>query len=123
MRDLSLGMRPWVFVLGDLSFRNELSGFQRESQLASARPIATLQCSASHVNIPLLTPPWRRLAAVDHSGLSPGPVATEMNTALMQNPELNQQFLLKIPVGRWGRVEEIGHLALYLCSEGLPQFP
>jgi NAD(P)-dependent dehydrogenase (short-subunit alcohol dehydrogenase family) len=51
------------------------------------------------------------------NGLSPGPFATEMNTALMQNPELNQQFLSKIPVGRWGRVEEIGQLALYLCSE------
>jgi NAD(P)-dependent dehydrogenase (short-subunit alcohol dehydrogenase family) len=51
------------------------------------------------------------------NGVSPGPFATEMNTALMQNPELNQQFLSKIPVGRWGRVEEIGQLALYLCSE------
>ena len=49
--------------------------------------------------------------------ISPGPFATEMNTTLIQNPELNQQFLSKIPVGRWGRVEEIGQLALYLCSE------
>ncbi len=51
------------------------------------------------------------------NGISPGPFATEMNTPLIQNPELNQQFLLKIPVGRWGQVEEIGQLALYLCSE------
>jgi NAD(P)-dependent dehydrogenase (short-subunit alcohol dehydrogenase family) len=51
------------------------------------------------------------------NAISPGPFATEMNTALIQNPELNQQFLSKIPLGRWGRVEEIGHLALYLCSE------
>jgi len=51
------------------------------------------------------------------NGISPGPFATEMNTTLMQNPELNQQFISKIPVGRWGRVEEIGALALYLCSE------
>ena len=51
------------------------------------------------------------------NGLSPGPFATELNTALIQNPELNQQFLSKIPVGRWGRVEEVGRLALYLCSE------
>ena len=51
------------------------------------------------------------------NAISPGPFATEMNTALILNPELNQQFLLKIPVGRWGQVEEIGHLALYLCSE------
>jgi len=28
-----------------------------------------------------------------------------MNTALMQNPEVNQQFLSKIPLGRWGKVE------------------
>lgn len=51
------------------------------------------------------------------NGISPGPFATEMNTSLMQNPELNQQFISKIPVGRWGRVEEIGALAVYLCSE------
>jgi NAD(P)-dependent dehydrogenase (short-subunit alcohol dehydrogenase family) len=51
------------------------------------------------------------------NAISPGPFATEMNTTLMQDPELNQQFLSKIPVGRWGRVEEIGNLALYLCSE------
>jgi NAD(P)-dependent dehydrogenase (short-subunit alcohol dehydrogenase family) len=51
------------------------------------------------------------------NSISPGPFATEMNTALIQNAELNQQFLSKIPLGRWGRVEEIGHLALYLCSE------
>ncbi|MBV8900704.1 MAG: SDR family oxidoreductase [Verrucomicrobia bacterium] len=52
------------------------------------------------------------------NGISPGPFATELNTALIQDPELNQQFLSKIPVGRWGRVEEVGQLALYLCSEG-----
>jgi NAD(P)-dependent dehydrogenase (short-subunit alcohol dehydrogenase family) len=50
------------------------------------------------------------------NAISPGPFATEMNTPLIQNSELNRQFLSKIPIGRWGRVEEIGHLALYLCS-------
>jgi NAD(P)-dependent dehydrogenase (short-subunit alcohol dehydrogenase family) len=40
-----------------------------------------------------------------------------MNTALIQNEELNRQFVSKIPLGRWGRVEEIGRLALYLCSK------
>src|SRR5881296_3807918 len=51
------------------------------------------------------------------NGISPGPFATEMNTALMQDPEVNQQFISKIPLGRWGKVEEVGRLALYLCSE------
>ena len=50
-------------------------------------------------------------------GISPGPFGTEMNTALMQNPEINAQFLSKIPVGRWGKVEEIGALARFLCSD------
>ena len=27
------------------------------------------------------------------------------------------QFVSKIPLGRWGKVEEVGQLALYLCSE------
>jgi NAD(P)-dependent dehydrogenase (short-subunit alcohol dehydrogenase family) len=49
--------------------------------------------------------------------ISPGPFGTEMNTVLMQNPEVNQQFLQKIPVGRWGNVEDIGKLAAYLCSD------
>jgi NAD(P)-dependent dehydrogenase (short-subunit alcohol dehydrogenase family) len=51
------------------------------------------------------------------NGISPGPFGTEMNTPVMNNPEANAQFLAKIPVGRWGKVEEIGELALYLCSE------
>jgi NAD(P)-dependent dehydrogenase (short-subunit alcohol dehydrogenase family) len=51
------------------------------------------------------------------NGISPGPFATEMNTQLMQNPELNKQFLSKIPLGRWGRPEEVGQLAVYLCSD------
>jgi NAD(P)-dependent dehydrogenase (short-subunit alcohol dehydrogenase family) len=50
-------------------------------------------------------------------GISPGPCATEMNTVLMQDPELNQQFLSNLPVGRWGRVDEIGKLAVFLCSD------
>src|SRR5258707_1233493 len=50
------------------------------------------------------------------NGISPGPIATEMNTPLLQNPVLNQQFVSSIPVGRWGQVEEVGQLALYLCS-------
>jgi NAD(P)-dependent dehydrogenase (short-subunit alcohol dehydrogenase family) len=51
------------------------------------------------------------------NGISPGPFATEMNTPILQNPEANQQFISKIPLGRWGKVEEVGQLAVYLCSE------
>ncbi len=50
-------------------------------------------------------------------GISPGPFATEMNRVLIENPKLNQEFISRIPLGRWGKVEEIGKLAVYLCSE------
>jgi NAD(P)-dependent dehydrogenase (short-subunit alcohol dehydrogenase family) len=49
--------------------------------------------------------------------ISPGPFGTEMNAPLMQNPEANAQFLASIPVGRWGKIDEIGTLARYLCSD------
>ncbi len=50
------------------------------------------------------------------NAISPGPFATEMNTPLIENAELNAQFVAKIPLGRWGRVEEVGQLAVYLCG-------
>ena len=51
------------------------------------------------------------------NGISPGPCSTEINQALMENAELRQFFLSRIPVGRWGKPEEIGQLAVFLCSE------
>jgi NAD(P)-dependent dehydrogenase (short-subunit alcohol dehydrogenase family) len=51
------------------------------------------------------------------NGISPGVCDTEINAPLMQNPELREQFLAKIPVGRFGTAEEIAKLAVYLCSE------
>lgn len=51
------------------------------------------------------------------NGISPGPFATEMNRPLIEDPDKNSQFLASIPVGRWGKVEEIGSLAVYMCSD------
>ena len=51
------------------------------------------------------------------NGLSPGPFGTPMNTVLMNDPVKNAQFLESIPVGRWGKVEEVGAITCFLCSE------
>ena len=40
-----------------------------------------------------------------------------MNMPIMDDPEKNEYFISRIPLGRWGRVEEVGALAVYLCSE------
>jgi NAD(P)-dependent dehydrogenase (short-subunit alcohol dehydrogenase family) len=50
-------------------------------------------------------------------GISPGPFATEMNMAIVNDEERNRQFVSRIPLGRWGKIEEIGKLALFLCSD------
>jgi NAD(P)-dependent dehydrogenase (short-subunit alcohol dehydrogenase family) len=51
------------------------------------------------------------------NGISPGPFATEINTQLLEDPQRNREFMARIPLGRWGRPEEIGSLAVYLCSD------
>ena len=51
------------------------------------------------------------------NGLSPGPFGTPMNTVLMNDPVQNAKFLESIPVGRWGKVEEVGAITCFLCSE------
>jgi NAD(P)-dependent dehydrogenase (short-subunit alcohol dehydrogenase family) len=51
------------------------------------------------------------------NAICPGPFATPMNIPLLENPEVREQFTSRIPLGRWGNVEEVGAAALYLCSE------
>ena len=51
------------------------------------------------------------------NGISPGPIATEMLKPLIEDPEKNARFLARVPLGRWGRVEEVGSLAAFLCSD------
>jgi NAD(P)-dependent dehydrogenase (short-subunit alcohol dehydrogenase family) len=50
------------------------------------------------------------------NALAPGWVDTPLNEALRAIPEVNQTILDSIPMGRWGRVEEIAAAALFLCS-------
>jgi NAD(P)-dependent dehydrogenase (short-subunit alcohol dehydrogenase family) len=53
--------------------------------------------------------------AITVNGISPGPFDTEMNESL--SPEARAQFVAGVPLGRWGKVEEVGALAAFLCSE------
>jgi len=57
------------------------------------------------------------LEGITVNGISPGPIATEMNALIVNDPQLSAKFLANVPVGRWGTVEEIGALACFLCSD------
>jgi NAD(P)-dependent dehydrogenase (short-subunit alcohol dehydrogenase family) len=40
-----------------------------------------------------------------------------MSRVSLPGREVSAQILANIPLGRWGRAEEVGQLAVYLCSE------
>jgi NAD(P)-dependent dehydrogenase (short-subunit alcohol dehydrogenase family) len=49
--------------------------------------------------------------------ISPGWFETDMTQGLKNNAELNANIMARVPMGRWGRPEEIGSLAAYLCTD------
>ncbi len=51
------------------------------------------------------------------NAMLPGPFGTEMNRSLQDDPEKYKAFVSNIPLGRWGEVEEIGGLTLFLASD------
>lgn len=54
--------------------------------------------------------------AVRVNAIAPGYVATEMNTALLENREFTSWVEGRTPLGRWARPEELGGAAVYLMS-------
>ena len=40
-----------------------------------------------------------------------------MNQSLVDDPEAYRTFVSKVPLGRWGELEEIGGLAVFLASD------
>lgn len=51
------------------------------------------------------------------NAMLPGPFSTEMNVALEEDPEEYRKFIARIPLGRWGDLDEIGGLAVFLASD------
>ena len=49
------------------------------------------------------------------NAIAPGYIATEMVMAV--KPEVREQIVAQVPMGRLGKPEEIGHLVAYLASE------
>ena len=55
--------------------------------------------------------------AITVNTISPGLFETELARPVLDNPEIKAQFLANIPLARTGKPEEIGALAVYLCSD------
>lgn len=50
------------------------------------------------------------------NALSPGYFATEMNRALVEDPEFNSWLVNRTPARRWGDFSELAGTLVYLCS-------
>ncbi|KAL1963319.1 hypothetical protein VTN77DRAFT_8440 [Rasamsonia byssochlamydoides] len=53
---------------------------------------------------------------INVNAIAPGYVATEMNTALLQDKERAASILARIPAGRWGTAEDFKGSVIYLAS-------
>jgi len=53
---------------------------------------------------------------VTANAICPGPFATEMNLPLLNDPVKYQEFVKKIPMGRWGELEELAGAVVFLAS-------
>ena len=51
------------------------------------------------------------------NAIAPGWIDTPMNQAERDDPETEARILAAVPMGRWGRPEEIAAAAVFLCSE------
>ncbi len=51
------------------------------------------------------------------NAVCPGPFGTEMNKPLLDDPEKYQAFVSKIPMGRWGEMNELDGAVIFLASE------
>jgi NAD(P)-dependent dehydrogenase (short-subunit alcohol dehydrogenase family) len=59
---------------------------------------------------------WAR-HGITVNAIAPGYFETEMPKAVLENPELRQRVLARIPLRRFGRPAEIGPLVTYLASD------
>ena len=53
---------------------------------------------------------------VTSNAICPGPFATEMNLPLLNDPVKYQAFVKKIPMGRWGELDQLAGAVVFLAS-------
>ena len=53
---------------------------------------------------------------VTANAICPGAFATEMNRQLLEDPVKYKEFVSRIPMGRWGELDEMAGAVVFLAS-------
>lgn len=81
----------------------------------SIAPYAASKAAVANLTRGMATD-WAR-HGLNVNGIAPGYVRTELNEALLKNPEFNAWVEQRTPMGRWAEPAELGGAAIFLASE------
>jgi NAD(P)-dependent dehydrogenase (short-subunit alcohol dehydrogenase family) len=99
-------------------------GWGRVINLASIMSVVALPGRAPYASSKAGVLGLTRVLALEWAGtgvtcnaICPGPFATDMNKQLLNDPVAYQQFISQIPLGRWGELDEMAGVAVFLASD------
>jgi NAD(P)-dependent dehydrogenase (short-subunit alcohol dehydrogenase family) len=95
-------------IINICSLTSFVSLFEVAAYSASKAAVASLTKS--------LALEWARRGVVVN-GIAPGVFRTDMNAQMLDSTERGREFLLRTPMARFGRTEELVGAAVFLASE------
>jgi NAD(P)-dependent dehydrogenase (short-subunit alcohol dehydrogenase family) len=79
-------------------------------------PSAVAAYAASKAGVASLAVEWSK-RGVTVNAIAPGVFRTELNAKLLDSTRRGQELLMRTPMGRFGRTEELIGAAIYLASD------
>jgi NAD(P)-dependent dehydrogenase (short-subunit alcohol dehydrogenase family) len=114
------GVRNGIFAAGPVMLENATGCVLNVASVSGliASPGLAYYAAAKSAIISLTRTAAREWApaGVRVNALAPGWIETEMNDGIRASEEAERGVLSEIPLGRWGRADEVAAAALFLCS-------